>query len=276
MYNDIEKFINDMEHRGMAENTTETYEIHLRHFYSYCKQKNLNYQHLRPKDLNNYTKAAVQTGDTNATVNVRLSAIKSFYDYLIDEEKTIYNPVTKRTFLKNKGTVTEPLTDDEVNMILNYMKGKPDHIRLGFEVLFSTGLRVSELADLKKEDIRIIKNRVILNIRHGKRGQRIVPIFNEEVAIKVLKYIENTNYDPIFKVKKRTFQYHAKKCGENLGIYFTIHQTRHTFATNMLREGMRLDILQKVLGHKDISTTMLYAKTLDLDVISSAQPIKSS
>ena len=275
MYKQIENFIEDYKHRGMAENTTTGYEIHLRHFYSYLSQKGMDYKYIKTKDIKKYTRASTNRGDTNSTVNVRLSAIKSFYDHLIDDEIVDYNPITKAVFLKAKPLKTKPLTPGEKNMVLTYIESKDKHIELGFKVLFATGLRVSELANLKREDVKLMNDRVVLHVTHSKRDkERYVPIFDIKVAQEVLSYTQEQTIDPLFKVKKRTFQYHAEQTGKNLGILFNIHQTRYTFATERLQEGIRLDILQKLLGHKDISTTLLYAKTLDIDIINAAQPIK--
>lgn len=140
--------------------------------------------------------------------------------------------------------------------------------------MFSSGLRVSELANLKREDVNIINGRVTVHVIHGKReGERIVPIFDIETAEQLIQYTREQLIDPLFKVKARTFQYHAEQASLKTGIPFSVHQARHTFATERLQEGIRLDILQKLLGHKDISTTMLYARTMDIDIINAANPI---
>ena len=275
MYNEIQNFIDEYERKGMANNTIKTYKIHLRHYYSYLKKYNLDYQSIKPKDLKEYTKASKKIGDADSTVNVRLSAIKSFYDYQIEEGKIDHNPVTRNVFLKGKTTKTKPLKRGEKEIILSYMDEKADHIRIGFYTMFYTGLRVSELANLQKEDINIINCRVTVHVLHGKRkGERIVPVFNLETAEQLIRYTEEQYTNPLFKVKARTFQYHAEMASKNTGIPFSVHQARHTFATERLQEGIRLDILQKILGHKDISTTMPYARTMDIDIINSALPLE--
>jgi site-specific recombinase XerD len=275
MYNQIKNFLDEYKHKGMAENTVKTYEIHLRHYYSYLKQNNLDYRTIKPKDIRNYTKASANRGDSNNTINVRLSAIKTFYDYLIEQEYIDHNPIIKTIYLQGKTTKTKPLTEQEKSIILSYIEQKDDHIRLGFYTMFYTGLRVSELANLKREDVNIINNRVTVHVIHGKRGgERTVPVFDPEVAAQLLEYTEEQHTDPLFKVKARTFQYHAEQASIKTGIPFSVHQARHTFATERLQEGIRLDILQKLMGHKDISTTMLYARTMDIDVINSAEPIR--
>lgn len=275
MYSHIQNAIEEYKHRGMSDSTIKTYEIHLRHYYSYLKQNNLDYRAIKPKDIRNYTRASANRGDSNSTINVRLSAIKSFYDYAIEQEYTDHNPITKTLYLHGKTTKTKPLTEQEKNIILGYMDKKDDHIRLVFYTMFYTGLRVSEVANLKREDVNIINGRVTVHVIHGKRGgERTVPVFDIETAEQLIKYTREQIIDPLFKVKKRTLQYHAKQASLKTGIPFTVHQARHTFATERLQEGIRLDILQKLMGHKDISTTMLYARTMDIDVINSAEPIK--
>lgn len=275
MYSQIQNAIEEYKHRGMANSTIETYEIHLRHYYSYLKQNNLDYRTIKPKDIRNYTKASANRGDSNSTINVRLSAIKTFYDYAVEQEYTDHNPITKTLYLQGKTTKTKPLTEQEKGIILSYMDEKDDHIRLGFYTMFYTGLRVSELANLRLCDVNLINGRVTVHVIHGKRGgERTIPIFDPEVAAQLLSYTEEQHTDPLFKVKARTFQYHAEQASLKTGISFSVHQARHTFATERLQEGIRLDILQKLLGHKDISTTMLYARTMDIDIINSALPLE--
>lgn len=276
MYNDIENFIGELRTKGMANSTIKSYEIHLRHFYSYLKQNNLDYKNLSNKNIKDYTYASKTIGNANSTINTRLSAIKTFFETEAENEIVSYNPIRKSAYLKQKICKTEPLTPEEKNAILTYVETKEQHIKLGFEVLFSTGLRVSELTNLKKEDVSLINDRVVVHVYNAKRdNERYVPIFNIDTAKELLLYLKDIPEDiNIFRVKKRTFQYHAKQIEKALGIPFTIHQTRHTFATEMLQTGIRLDILQKLLGHKDISTTMLYARTMDIDVINAADPIQ--
>lgn len=274
MYNQIENFLDEYKHKGMAENTIKTYEIHLRHYYSYLKQNNLDYRTIKPKDIKSYTKASANRGDSNSTINVRLSAIKTFYGYALEQEITEHNPIVKTLYLKGKTTKTKPLSRGEKEIILAYMDEKDSHIRLGFYTMFYSGLRVSELANLKRQDINIINDRVTVHVIHGKReGERTVPIFDIETAEQLIRYTREQSIDPLFKVKARTFQYHAEQASLKTGIPFSVHQARHTFATERLQEGIRLDILQKLLGHKDISTTMLYARTMDIDIINAANPI---
>ena len=137
MYNQIENFLDEYKHKGMAENTVKAYEIHLRHYYSYLKQKDLDYKNIKTKDIRKYTRASTNRGDTNGTVNVRLSAIKSFYDYLIDDEIMEYNPITKAVFLKHKPLKTKPLTPEEKNNFNLYGK-QGQAYRISFKVLFAT------------------------------------------------------------------------------------------------------------------------------------------
>ena len=276
MYDEIENFIDELRNKGMANSTIESYEIHLRHFYSYLKQNNLDYKNLSNKDIKNYAYVSKKIGNANSTINTRLSAIKTFFETEAENEIVNYNPIRKSAYLKQKICKTEPLTQEEKNAILTYVETKEQHIELGFKVLFTTGLRVSELANLRKEDVTVINNRVVVHVYNTKNdNERYVPVFDTETARELLTYVRDIERDiPIFRVKKRTFQYHAEQISNAIGILFTIHQTRHTFATEMLQTGIRLDILQKLLGHKDISTTMLYAKTMNIDVINTADPIK--
>jgi integrase len=76
--------------------------------------------------------------------------------------------------------------------------------------------------------------------------------------------------EPLFRVAKRTLQGHAERIKKNTGINFYSHRARHTFATNLLAKDTRLDVIQRVMGHADISTTRKYAETLNQDILSIA------
>lgn len=141
--------------------------------------------------------------------------------------------------------------------------------------MLASGLRVGEAAKLTKKDVRLDSNRVVLFIRKAKGGKsRTVPIINPEIALQLYEYAkEIPDGQPLFRVAKRTLQGHAERIKKNTGMNFYSHRARHTFATTLLAQDTRLDIIQRVMGHADISTTRKYAETLNQDILSIAEPI---
>jgi integrase/recombinase XerC/integrase/recombinase XerD len=141
--------------------------------------------------------------------------------------------------------------------------------------MLASGISVGEAAKLIKQDIRLDNNRLILFIRKAKGGKsRTVPVINPEVALQLYEYAKEVpDGQPLFRVAKRTLQGHAERIKKNTGMNFYSHRARHTFATKLLAKDTRLDVIQRVMGHADISTTRKYAETLNQDILSIAEPI---
>ncbi len=205
-----------------------------------------------------------------------IGTVRGFYDFLVQEEKIFGNPVLKSLHVQQKPTYPKPLTEDQQRIIKNILDSKPEHIRLAFRIMLTTGIRVGEAARLTGQDIGIQQKRVVLSVRHAKRDKsRMVPVTDPEVARELLDYMKSVpEGEPLFRVSKRTLQGHAQNIARRSGIPFTAHQTRHTFATALLAKGIRLDVIQRVMGHADISTTRRYAETSTRDILTIAEPIE--
>ena len=93
-------------------------------------------------------------------------------------------------------------------------------------------------------------------------------------AQELYEYIKDVpDGEPVFRVSRRTLQDHARRIQKRTGIHFYAHRLRHTFATELLAKDTRLDVIQRVMGHADISTTRKYAETLNQDILNIAEPI---
>lgn len=261
MYNDIRLFIKHLESSNYSHNTITSYEIHLRNYYSFCRQKDIDYKVITPKQLLEY-RAVLSKMYKMQSINGKVSAIKQFYNFLIDIEEVQINPIRDNFYIRGNRSNPKPLTKDEKHLFISFIEQKEKHISLGFKLIFDTGIRISELVNLKKENFVDINNKAFLNIENGKRDkQRIVPIFSSAIIEELLQYMEGIYKGKIFNYSERAYQLYAEEFTEKFHIHFTTHMARHTFATEKINEGMRIDILQKILGHSDIRTTMMYAKT---------------
>lgn len=261
MYEIIKLYLNNMQSSNYSENTIVSYEIHLRNFYSYCKQQDIDYANISVKKMLQY-KIIISKQYKFTSVNAKISVIKSFYNFLIDIEEATINPIRDSMYIRKDRKKPSPLTKDHEKLFYKYIETKEKHIELGFKIMFDTGLRISELVALEKKDVRIIDNKVYLYIRNSKsEKERLVPVFSDSVIKELFEYLEGTFDKTIFFYSARAFQLHAEAFAKQFDITFTTHMARHTFATRKLNEGMRIDILQKILGHADIRTTMYYALT---------------
>ena len=205
-----------------------------------------------------------------------LSGIRAFYDYLLYEDLMQYNPLGLVEAPKIVRKLPQVLSFEEIEMIENAMDvSKPENFRdkAIIETLYSCGLRVSELVNLKLSNLRF-KDKIIFV--HGKGNkQRIIPIGKYAVElitlyindIRVHVNIQKGHEDYIFLNHKRGKQLTRvyvftmiKRMTENAGIQKVIspHTFRHSFATHLLEGGADLRAIQMMLGHESITTTEIY------------------
>ena len=275
MLQTIQNFLLDLQIKGRADNTVINYALHQRTYYSWCQQTGTDYLKLSPLQAKHYRDTLYSTGLSGKSINTMMGTLRTFYEYLMEEELVQGNPVLKNLRVREEPRYPAPLNDHEQHVLLDALESKEQYIRLAFKTMLATGIRVGEAAKLMKKDIHLENNRVVLNIQKAKGGKsRMVPVVNPEVAKELYDYAKTVpDGDPVFRVAKRTMQGHAERIKKNTGLDFYAHRTRHTFATNLLALDTRLDVIQRVMGHADISTTRKYAETLNQDILSIAEPI---
>lgn len=275
MLKTIQAFLQDLEIKGRSHNTIYNYKLHLRTFYSWCQQTGTDFLTLRPIQAKHYRDALYSAGLSGKTINTMIGTLRTFYEYLMEEELVPGNPILKNLRVREKPRFPMPLSKEEKAIILAILEEKEIHIKLAFKTILATGLRVGEAAALTAKDIRIEDNRVILFIRNAKGGKsRKVPVVDAATAQELYEYIKDVpDGEPVFRVSRRTLQDHARRIQKRTGIHFYTHRLRHTFATELLAKDTRLDVIQRVMGHADISTTRKYAETLSQDILNIAEPI---
>ncbi len=204
----------------------------------------------------------------------KLSSLKNFFNYLIDLKIINLNPINNFDFPKIPKSLPKFLTEKEVNILLDrtYQDFSHKGVRLStmLEILYATGIRISELVKIKKADINEDLSSILIK---GKGGvHRIVPLFGR--AIVTLKnYLKIKDQDKINNsylfpsnskdghiTRNRFFQLIKQLANEcNISsAKVSPHVIRHSFASHLLERGVDLRIIQESLGHKDISTTQIY------------------
>jgi integrase/recombinase XerD len=210
---------------------------------------------------------------SSATVSRSIASIRSFFVYLLENGKVQGNPTDGLKPPKVEKKTPETLTIEEVNLLLEQPSGdSPKEIRdkAMLELLYATGLRVSELISLKISDVNLSLNYIEC---HDRTKSRIIPIENA-AKFALNKYITEVrpsmcaDSEYLFTNVKgdmmsrqgfwKVLKSYAKKAGIDKDI--TPHMIRHSFATHMVINGADLVSLQEMLGHSDISTTQMYLK----------------
>ena len=258
-----------------SENTILSYNRDLTKFLNYLKANGINsLDKVTDKELENYIKELNDNGFKSATVSRNIASLKAFFHYLNNEGICDNNPTGKLKSPKIEKKVPEILTTDEVFSLLDQPSGdSPKEIRdkAMLELLYATGIRVSELINLDVSDVNIQMGSI--TCQDGSKS-RTIP-FGKEAKTALAKYLEggrsaivdNKESTILFancsgqKMSRQGFwkliKHYAKKAGIEADI--TPHTLRHSFAAHLVENGADLRSVQEMLGHSDISTTQIYA-----------------
>ncbi len=257
--------------RHYSNNTIASYMNDLNIFISYLDSLNIDYLKVTREDILNYLKSIKDKNELTLSHNI--SVLRSFYKFLMLEEKISKNPMENIDLPKLSKKLPSVLTVDEVDKLLNIdLNDMYDYRNKAMlELLYASGLRVSELINLKVEDVDM-ENDLVKTLGKGSK-MRIIPFGN--YALEALKkYIYEYRSDFI---KKEVSEYlflnnHGKKMTRQgffkilkgialkQGIEKEIspHTIRHSFATHLLNGGADLRSIQEMLGHSNLATTQIY------------------
>ena len=273
----IEDFIDYLVvEKGLSNNTQESYRFDLIDFSNYLNDKHINNLiDLTEKDITDYLAYLKDEKKLKArSIERHLTTLRMLYKYLIKNE-IIENDITSNIDnLKLGRHLPDVLTVDEVNSLLDIKLETIYDIRTKamLEIMYSSGLRVSELVNLELTDIDLFNDTILINGKGSK--ERIVPI--GEYSKKYLNdYLEirnglikrkHGNPNKLFlnnhgmPITRNGFNYLLNEILKEKGIdkKVTPHTLRHSFATHMLDNGADLRSIQELLGHSDIVTTRIY------------------
>lgn len=251
-----------------SSNTIASYKNDLKELYLFSNNKNIIY--LNKDDI---LKFLEKNKDKNSkTLSHFITTFRGFYKYLEIENIIKNNPVLSISQPKLRKTLPKVLSVEEVDKILNIkLNTKYDYRNKAMlELMYSTGIRISELINIKTHDLNI--NNCTLKVMGKGSKERIIPV--GDIALKYLKiYIDNyrtyfirKNTDYLFLnsrgtiMTRQAFFKIVKKIAQekNIKTEFSPHTLRHSFATHMLENGADLRIIQELLGHSSLSTTQIY------------------
>ena len=210
-----------------------------------------------------------QENYADSTFNTRLSAIRSFYEYLIDINSISKQPISIQMFKRLEWEEPEALSKLEQKQYIEVCERGRSLQALGVRLMLATGIRLSELCNLDlKKDIEIKDGKGYVNVRKSKnKFPRIVPIFDDAVTqeIKELKklYFDIKSYP--LGIQRYSYKHLNDIYQEKYGYRITSHQLRYTFATERFESGMDLNTIRMLMGHRTITMTLQYiANRLDI------------
>lgn len=253
--------------------TEKNYELDLFKYFEYLDKNNLNYLTVKYKDVSNFTLFLAKQNYKSTTINRIDSSIRSFYNYLELEEKINGNPFKAASNLKVPKRLPNYFKYDEYLTMISVID-KDDYEyrnRLILEMLFATGLRVSELSNIKIKDIDFSEREIKIM---GKGSKERFVFYNKECANVLDSYLKECRSKLLNgKDSEYLFINHLGDKLTDRGIRLIIdkivkkscikskvspHTFRHTFATMLLNEGCNIKSVQELLGHSSLGTTGIY------------------
>ncbi len=277
----IESFLKYLRlERNYSEKTILSYGIDLKEFQVFFKEKSedIDFITLDSDLIRLWIIDLMDRGYTSTSVNRKLSALRSFYRFLLRRGLVEINPTLKVTSLKNKKPLPVFVKEADMDRIIersNFKEGfEGCRDRLIIEMFYTTGMRLSELIGLKDRDIDFYNS--TLTVLGKRNKQRIIP-FDVELKRDISEYINvrdeyltgGNKSGSLFVLKSGEAMYPLKVYNlvkRSLAKFVSIkkkspHVLRHTFATSMLNNDASLESIKELLGHESLETTQVYTHT---------------
>ena len=269
--NSFIEYLKEVKHS--SENTVASYRRDLSKLDSYLNSNKISLKDVNSTSLNTYILRLEKEGMSSATVSRNVASIRSFFTFLLNKGLIKSNPTETIKPPKVEKKAPETLSIEEVTLLLDQPVGESNkeiRDKAMLELLYATGMRVTELISIKFQDVDMSMN-FVQCIDNGKA--RIIP-FENAAKNALTKYILNVrpvmcgDSEYLFTNCKgeqmtrqgfwKIIKLYATRAGIDKDI--TPHMIRHSFAMHMVNNGADLRALQEMLGHSDISTTQVYLK----------------
>ena len=256
--------------KGLSKNTVKSYESDIEAFNDWSiKVLGLSLKRLNSIDINQYTAHLFKLGLKSSSVNRKISAIKSFYLFLLKKKAIKASPVEDIATPKQEKYIPVSMSEAEVESLIDspdISKPMEKRDKAMIELLYATGMRISELINLKLTDVDI--QRSVVKVLGKGSKERLIP-YGESAAEALNDYLNDRRdlrEKEIFlsnrgtKISRGAFWERIKVYihREGLKISISPHTLRHAFATHLLNRGADLRSVQILLGHSDLSTTQIY------------------
>ena len=277
----IKQFLKKLnKQKSISKNTEDSYRRDLTKMFEYMKVSSKTaLAKVKQKDIEKYIKHLNKLGRKPATISRNIASAKAFFGYCVSEGMVKTNPAANLKAPKIEKAVPEILSVKEIDALLKQpSKNTPKELRdkSMLELLYATGMRVSELIQLKLDDVNIKLEYIVC---HNRKQNRIIP-FGTAAKNALSKYLDdgrdellgdNKDSDILFpncsgkQMSRQGFWKLIKSYGKKAGIGsdLTPHTLRHSFAAHLVENGADLKSIQTMLGHSDISSTQVYMQFQD-------------
>ena len=273
----IEEFILQLhKEKNTSSNTEISYKRDLNKLYDYLNTKNskVDITSIYKESLEEYISYLNQIGRAPTTISRGIASMKAFFSYFCEKNVIETNPALTLKSPKIVKKAPETLTVKEIDALLKQpCRNTPKELRdkSMLELLYATGMRVTELITLKTDDVNIKLEYIVC---HDRKKDRVIP-FGSEAKKALIAYLKdgrerllgkNQTSNVLYpncsggEMSRQGFWKLIKSYGKKAGIKseLTPHTLRHSFATHLLKNGADLKSIQTMLGHSDISSTQVY------------------
>ncbi|MCW9013191.1 MAG: site-specific tyrosine recombinase XerD [Gammaproteobacteria bacterium] len=278
----IEQFIDALwMEKGLSANTLSAYRNDLAGFGLWLQSQSLILQQAAESDIQGYLAYIFKQGSKNRSAARLLSSLRRFYRWLLREHRIQIDPTALIEAPKPEKPLPKTLSEQQVEDLLHAPDTKQAlglRDRAMLEIIYATGLRVTELVQLQFNQLNIDPGVVRIMGKGGK--ERLVPL-GEEALTWLQQYLNNARGELLARhracndvfvtnrgkgMTRQAFWYLLKRYAQMVGISadaLSPHTLRHAFATHLLNHGADLRVVQMLLGHTDISTTQIYTHVAD-------------
>ena len=260
--------------KGLSKNTIQSYESDIYQLYQWNISKNKKrITEIKKIDTSQYISYLFSQNLKSTSVNRKISSLKTFFNFLLKKKLINANPFADQIMPKKPISLPKSISEDDVVKLLD--APKPDSLiglrdKAMLELLYASGVRISELVNIKFSDLDLERN--IIKVFGKGSKERLVP-FGEDAAQCISAYIDERKKNKdivsikyIFlnnrgsKISRHAFWHRLKEYCLEIGLKRDIspHTLRHAFATHLLNRGADLRSVQVLLGHSDLSTTQIY------------------
>lgn len=259
--------------RGLSKNTVESYSRDISLFQKFLSSKKIELDSFSKSDIVDFIALLKDENYSVTSICRFISSIRGLCRYLMIEKIIKDDPSENLQTPKKWERLPKALSMEDVMSLLNSRNDNPLFLRDSamLELLYSSGLRVSELVKLKIGAVNFEAG--FLRVMGKGSKERVVPV-NHRALDKIKQYVgelrhellKNRRSDYLFvtnrghAMTRQRFWQTIKACGKKIGIELSPHTIRHCFATHLLEGGADLRSVQRMLGHSDISTTQIYTK----------------
>lgn len=270
----LEKSITE---KNLTKLTIDCYKNDLKGFYNFLKKNDYSILSCTYYNIVSWIELLRKQLLEQSTISRKISTVRQFFHFLFVEQLIEINPATNITAPKKKHTLPRFLGEEDIKKILNYLYVNKDTFKnfqtlLLTELLYATGLRVSELVSMKLSNLNDDLNSICILGKGNK--ERVIPL--AKITKKILsQYLSSTHYlkskaqsggSWLFPsrgshITRQTYYYKLRSIAIKSGLNsnkISPHMLRHAFASHMLKNGADLKVIQYLLGHEDISTVQIY------------------